>query len=196
MPRVMNRLAHCAFLVVAFLVVACSPAPGPITDIAGAMPPLEFAMMRATDATEVSAANYRGKVVILYFGYTNCPDICPETLADLTTVLQRLGPRARDIRVLFVTVDPDRDSLASLKTYTAAFAPQIDGLHGSPDAIARLARRYRVTYEVTPASPGHAYEVMHSDSVFFFDRYGRARYVATSVANASAIAAHVLKLLN
>jgi protein SCO1 len=179
-----------------FALIACAPERGPVTDITGAMPNLEFSMVRANDGRAVNASDYRGHVVVLYFGYTNCPDACPTTLSDLATVLQRLGARARDVRVLFVTVDPNRDSLAALKAYVNAFAPEIDGLRGSADAIARLARRYRVTYQVTPASPGHPYEVMHSDSVFFFDRDGRARYVATSVANAPLIAAHLKTLLD
>ena len=171
---------------------ACAPARGPVTDIRGAMPDLEFTMTRANDGKAVDADDYRGHVVVLYFGYTNCPDACPTTLSDLATVLNRLGPKANDVRVLFVTVDPGRDSLPVLKAYVNAFAPQIDGLRGSEDAIARLARRYRITYSVTPGPP---YQVMHSDSVFFFDREGRARYVATSVANASAITSDMLHLL-
>jgi protein SCO1/2 len=166
------------------ILFACAPPHGSFTDISGVMPDLEFAMQRANDGKSIRAIDYRGHVVVLYFGYTNCPDICPTTLSDLSSVLQRLGPKARDVRVLFVTVDPSRDQLPELKTYVNAFAPEIDGLRGSPDAIARLARRYRVTYAVTSASPGHAYEVMHSDSVFFFDRNGHPRYVATSVAKA------------
>ncbi len=177
------------------LLFACAPPRGPLTDIRGVMPDLAFEMVRANDGKPVGADDYRGHAVVLYFGYTNCPDICPTTLSDLAAVLQRLGPQARDVRVLFVTVDPARDSLAGLKTYVNAFAPEIDGLRGSPDAIARLARRYRVTYAVTPASPGHAYEVMHSDSVFFFDRDGHARYVTTSVANADDTTAAVKTLL-
>lgn len=159
------------------------------------MPPLAFTMVRANDGKPVTAADYRGRVVILYFGYTNCPDECPTTLANLATVLQGLGPDAKNVRVLFVTVDPTRDTLAALKSYATAFAPEIDGLRGSADAIARLARRYRVTYQVTLASPDHAYEVMHSASTFFFDRRGNARYVATSVANAPIIEADVRALL-
>jgi protein SCO1/2 len=178
-----------------FLLMACAQPHGAITDITGAMPPLAFAMTRANDGADVTAANYRGRVTILYFGYTNCPDECPTTLANLAVVLQGLGTQALDVRVLFVTVDPDRDSPAALKAYVAAFAPQIDGLRGNADDVARLARSYRVTYLVTPASPGHAYEVMHSASVFFFDRDGRARYVATSVANAPVIEADVRRLL-
>jgi len=192
----MNRLAQCALLVLSLFVPACAPARGPVTDIRGAMPPLAFAMTRANDGKDVSAADYRGKAVILYFGYTNCPDICPTTLSDLATVLHALGSRTRDVRVLFVSVDPNRDTLAALKAYANAFAPEIDGLRGSDDAIARLARRYRVTYQVTPAAPGHAYEVIHSDSAFFFDPEGRARYVATSVANAKVIERYLRNLIN
>jgi protein SCO1 len=194
MRQAMHRWAR-VFLF-AILVVACAPARGPVTDITGAMPRLDFAMTRANDGKDVTEDAYRGHVVILYFGYTNCPDACPTTLSDLAAVLQRLGPRAHDVRVLFVTVDPNRDTPAALKAYVNAFAPEIDGLRGSEDAIARLARRYRVTYQVTPASPGHAYDVMHSDSVFFFDRDGRVRYVATSVADAAKIEADVRALMH
>ncbi len=191
----MRFLARAALPALLLVLAACAPPRGAVTDIAGAMPDLDFSMVRANDGKDIDARDYRGHVVVLYFGYTNCPDICPTTLSDLSDVLKRLGDRAHDVRVLFVTVDPQRDSLAALKTYVNAFAPQIDGLRGSDDAIARLARRYRVTYSVTPATPGHAYEVMHSDSVFFFDRDGRARYVATSVANAPAVVSEVRSLL-
>lgn len=189
----MSRLS--VLLTFLLSLAACAPARGPVTDIRGAMPDLAFAMTRANDDKPVEARGYRGKVVVLYFGYTNCPDACPTTLSDLTTVLHRLGPKANDVRVLFVTVDPNRDSLATLKAYVNAFAPQIDGLRGSEDAIARLARRYRITYSVTPDSPGHPYTVMHSDSVFFFDRDGHVRYVATSVADAKMITEDVRSLL-
>lgn len=184
-----------AALTFALCLMACAPPHGPVTDIKGAMPDLAFTMTRANDGKEIDAQDYQGRVVVLYFGYTNCPDACPTTLSDLADVLKRLGARATDVRVLFVTVDPTRDLLSILKVYVNAFAPEIDGLRGTDDAIARLARRYRVTYAVTPASPGHPYEVMHSDSVFFFDREGRARYVVTSVANSSAIAANLQSLL-
>lgn len=192
----MIALLRRAAVALSIFILACAPPHGAVTDIAGAMPPLSFSMTRANDGASVTAADYRGRVVILYFGYTNCPDVCPTTLSDLASVLQELGPNARkDVRVLFVTVDPDRDSRLALKAYVNAFAPEIDGLRGTADAVARLARRYRVTYEVTPASPGHPYEVMHSDSVFFFDKSGHARYVATSVANTPSIAADVSRLI-
>jgi protein SCO1/2 len=187
------------FFVLAILLVpiaACAPPRGSVTDIAGVMPRLEFTMTRANDGKPVRAADYRGKIVILYFGYTHCPDECPTTLANLASVLARLGAKASRVRVLFVSVDPDRDTLPALKSYVQVFAPEIDGLRGSPDATAMLARRYRVTYQVTKAAADQPYEVMHSDSIFFFDAAGRARLVATSVNHTDVIAADIEKLLN
>ncbi len=108
-------------------------------------------MTDAMTGQKVTAADFRGKVVLLYFGYTQCPDFCPTTLTNLTHVLDRLGARAKDVRVLFVTVDPNRDTLPVLKQYAAAFGPQVVGLRGTPDELANLARRYRVGYSVMPA---------------------------------------------
>src|SRR5690348_11480204 len=84
------------------------------SDITGAMPHLAFKMTRANDGASVTADSYRGKVVLLYFGYTHCPDACPTTLANLATILERLRSRAKDVRVLFVSVDPARDTLPIL----------------------------------------------------------------------------------
>ncbi len=121
------------------------------TDITGGMPRLSFHMTSAENGTAVTADAFRGKVVLLYFGYTHCPDVCPATLADLTEVLLHLGNQADGVRVLFVTVDPDRDTPGVLNSYTKAFAPQIVGLRGSPNELARLARTYRVAYDVQTA---------------------------------------------
>jgi protein SCO1/2 len=158
-----------------------------MTDIRGVMPPLAFHMTRANDGTSVDADSYRGKAVILYFGYTHCPDECPTTLANFASAFQRLGPIADNVRLLFVSVDPARDSLPVLKSYVQAFAPEIDGLRGSDNEVSALARRYRVIYSITTATSAHAYTVMHSASVFFFDADGRARYVTMSTDNTSEI---------
>ncbi len=153
-------------------------------DISGSLPRLSFAMTDATTGKPVSAADFRGKIVLLYFGYAHCPDFCPTTLANLAHVLHDLGPSAERVRVLFVTVDPNRDSLATLKHYTALFAPQVVGLRGTPDQLAALARRCRVAYSVTPAARNHAYEVAHSSIVYVFDDAGRARLLVPSMATA------------
>ncbi|MGA7675898.1 MAG: SCO family protein [Rhizomicrobium sp.] len=168
-----------------------SDKPWHATDINGAMPRLDFAMTRANDGAPVTAEDYRGRVVVLYFGYTNCPDICPTTLANLAEMLQKLGPDADKVRVLFVTVDPNRDTLAVLKKYVAAFAPQIDGLRGSDNALASLARRYRIAYSVKTLPK---YEVMHSSAVFFFDATGRARLVMLSTDDTAGLVQDVKRL--
>ncbi len=155
------------------------------------MPALQFHMTRASDGADVTAEDYRGHVTVLYFGYTHCPDICPATLANLAGMLSRLGPDAEKVRVLFVTVDPNRDTLEVLKPYAAAFAPQVDGLRGSDNALAALARRYRIAYSVKTEPK---YEVMHSSAVFFFDATGRARLVTLSTDDTAGLAEDVKRL--
>jgi protein SCO1/2 len=151
-------------------------------DVAGYVPPLSFAMTDATTGKPVTAEDFRGKLVMLYLGYTMCPDVCPLTLSNVATILKKLGPEADDVRLLFVTVDLNRDTLPVLKQYTALFAPQIVGLRGSADQLARLARRYRLAYSVSPATKTHPYEVTHSSAIYVFDRDGRPRLLVPSLA--------------
>ncbi|MGH6875783.1 MAG: SCO family protein [Rhizomicrobium sp.] len=192
-----TRLSGALFLLLFLNVAGCGRATyGGTTDVTGVMPSLDFSMIRANDGAPVTAANYRGKAVLLYFGYTHCPDECPTTLANLAGTLKKLGPNADKVRVLFVTVDPERDSITILKTYVRAFAPEIDGLRGNPNVIAALARRYRVLYTVTADSPGHPYSVMHSNSLFMFDRSGRARFATTSTSDSAELARQIRQLLN
>ena len=189
--------ARFAAILLALSVASCGlSSQAQMTDITGVMPALAFHLTRANDNATASAESYRGKVVVLYFGYTHCPDECPTTLANLASVLKQLGPQASGIRVLFVSVDPERDTSLILKSYVRAFAPEIDGLRGSDDAVAALARRYRVIYSVTPDAPGHPYTVMHSSSVFVFDSNGRARFVTMSTDHTAEIATQLNKLLS
>jgi protein SCO1/2 len=153
-------------------------------DISGASPPLAFTMTRARDAKAVSEADYRGKVTLLYFGYTFCPDICPLTLSNVADVLRRLGPQADAVRVLFATVDPARDTLPVLADYEKSFAPQIDALRGTPDQLAALARRYRIAYSAEPATKDRPYQVTHGSVVYVFDGTGAARLLIASLAAA------------
>ena len=153
-------------------------------DVSGSSPPLALTMTRASDGQQVSAADYRGRVVMLYFGYTFCPDICPTTLANIAEILNRLGPEAEHVRVLFVTVDPDRDTAPVLAAYVKNFAPQIEGLRGTPDQLEALARRYRIAYSVTPETKDHPYEVTHSSAIYVFDASGAARLLVSSLGTA------------
>jgi protein SCO1/2 len=155
-------------------------------DMTGALPKLAFTMKRASDGKTVTAADYKGKVVLLYFGYTFCPDVCPTTLLNITTMLKKMGKKADDVRVLFVTVDPNRDTLPVLKQYTNAFAPEVVGLRGTPSALANLAKRYRVSYSVTPAHDGKPYEVTHGAAVYVFNRAGDIKLLFTSLSKPNA----------
>lgn len=176
-----------AALLLALVLAGCSkPAGWHMTDISGGMPRLDFHL--SENGRPVTGEDFRGKVVALYFGYTHCPDVCPTTLANLT----QMAEKSPDIRILFVTVDPDRDTDAVLNDYAKAFSPQVVGLRGSANQLADLARRYRVAYTVKKGPP---YEVMHSNAVFFFDRYGRARLVTTDTSDPSAMAEDVKRLL-
>ena len=179
-----------AALFLALMLAACSRQTFHMTDISGAMPRLRFHMTRASDGEPVTGESYRGKVVLLYFGYTNCPDVCPATLANIAGMLGKL--HSKEIQVLFVTVDPNRDTLTALKQYVAAFSPQIEGLRGSDNDLADVARRYRVAYSVDAKPP---YTVMHSNAVFFFDRDGHIRLVTTNTDDVAGMAEDVEKLL-
>ena len=178
-------------LILALMLAACGRQGFHMTDISGAMPRLDFHMVRASDGEAVTGENYRGKVVLLYFGYTNCPDVCPATLANIAGMLAKV--HSKEVQVLFVTVDPKRDTLSALKQYAAAFSLRIEGLRGSDNQLADLARRYRVAYSVDAGPP---YTVMHSNAVFFFDRDGRSRLVTTSTDDVDGMAEDVEKLLN
>lgn len=151
------------------------------TDVTGISPDLKFTMTRAEDGRQVTAADYEGKVTLLYFGYTFCPDICPTTLANVAEILKGLGKEASKVRVLFVTVDPGRDTPKVLNQYTDAFAPQVDGLVGTADQLAALARRYRIAYSVKPSDDPARYEVSHSPAIYVFGKRGKARLLIGNI---------------
>ena len=181
----------------ALLAAGCgNQKPWHATDITGAMPKLQFRMERANDRQIVTQENYRGRVVLLYFGYTHCPDICPTTLANLSEVLKNLDTRAFEVSVLFVSVDPDRDTPEVLAKYVRSFGREFDGLTGPPNGLMALTRRYRVLYSVTKPSPGHPYTVTHSNAVFVFDRSGAARLVTTSTDDIEGLTEDLKRLLN
>ena len=181
------RITALLFAMLALL--GCSKPAWHMTDISGAMPKLDFHM--TANGKPVTAADFKGKVVALYFGYSHCPDVCPATLANLTDMAAKVN--SPDVAILFVTVDPERDTDAALSDYAKAFSPQVVGLRGSDNQLAALARTYRVAYTVKKGPP---YEVMHSNAVFFFDKDGRARLVTTDTSDVAAMADDVKRSLN
>jgi protein SCO1/2 len=113
--------------------------------------------------------------VVIFFGYTHCPDICPTTLADMAGVMKKLGKDAGRVQVLFVTVDPERDTPAVLSQYVPAFDPHFLGLYGDLAATQRTAKEFRIFYEKRPGSAPGAYTVDHSAQSYVFDPQGRLR---------------------
>jgi protein SCO1 len=176
-PRIPRIALLSSSLACGLLLAACQHGgdlPFKLTDIGGHMPDLQF-QLTDDNGKPASAADFRGKVVLLYFGYTHCPDVCPLTLAELHAALQKLGKPADDVRILFVSVDPARDTPAVLHAYVNAFDKRAVGLTGSPAAIEALSKRYRSGFTREPSGAGGNYDVTHSSAIYVFDRDGHAR---------------------
>ena len=154
------------------------PMPFKLTNVTGHMPELKFQLTN-DKGKAVSASDYRGKVALLYFGYTHCPDVCPLTMAQLHVVMQRLGKLSDGARILFVTVDPKRDTPDVLDTYVHAFDKHAVGLTGKPSTIEALVKRYRASFTREPSSKDGSYEVSHSSAIYVFDRKGNPRVLYT-----------------
>jgi len=119
----------------------------------------------------VSDADFRGRFMLVFFGYTQCPDVCPTTLAEVQAALTQMGPQAARVVPIFISVDPERDTPAVLKAYLASFGPRFVGLTGTPEAIAAIAKEYKVYYRKHPAQGG-SYAVDHSSILYLMDKGG------------------------
>ena len=179
----------------ALLLGACSHAPPPwqLNDVRGHLPDLQFKLV-SDGGKPVTAADFRGKYVVMYFGYTHCPDVCPLTLVHLHQVMQKLGAAADQVRILFVSVDPARDTPQVLHQYVTAFDPHIVGLTGAPAQIAAMAKRYRAAFNADAKQPDGGYEVSHSSGIYIFDGQGHAQLLGTSADPPDAIV-HDLDIL-
>ncbi|MBI5429741.1 MAG: SCO family protein [Nitrosomonadales bacterium] len=138
-------------------------------------------------------ADFRGKVVVLFFGYTHCPDVCPTTLADLAQVMRLLDKDADRVQVLFVTVDPERDQPEMLGQYVPAFHPSFLALYGDKQATEQVAKTFDVTYLKQPTTSG--YNIDHSAGTFLIDPAGRVRLLAPYGQQAEMLAADIRLLL-
>lgn len=195
MTRPLRRWAPAALILTAALAACVGRDPHyTLTSISGLVAPLEFKMTNQ-DGQPVTAADYRHDLVILYFGYTDCPDECPTTLTMLANALHTLGPQASQIRVLFVTVDPHRDTTAVLKRYVSNFGPEFVGLRPDQDELTALSKRYRISYHYEKPDKDGNYEVDHSSAIFIFDGGGRARLLALSDNTSQQVASDLHRLL-
>ena len=168
-----------------------------IHPIRGFLPDLKFELV-AAGGTSVTEKDFDGKVVMMFFGYASCPDICPTTMAQLSQVVQSLGPELEDeVRIVFISVDPHRDTPEILQSYVDAFDSKAIGLTGSERQISRLARRYRVAYQIEKPreSDPDLYEVAHSRGIYIFDDEGKARLLASDSESIDKLSAAVKELI-
>lgn len=124
------------------------------------------------DGRTVTKADFRGKWLLVYFGYTSCPDVCPATLTELGQALKELGSSAKRVQALFITVDPVRDKAVVLKRYLKAFDPRIEGLRGDGDATEAAAKSFHVYYRLRNVGGGQ-YAIDHSSYIYVFNPEGR-----------------------
>lgn len=165
-----------SLLLFAAILAACSPEAPKFrgTDITGA----DFGRaleLTGHDGRPRTLADFRGKAVVLFFGYTHCPDVCPTTLVDVAGAVKSLGPDAARVQVLFVTLDPERDTPQVLAQYVPAFDPSFLGLAGDAAATQRAAKEFKIFYEKRPGSTPGAYTMDHSAQTYVLDPQGRLR---------------------
>jgi protein SCO1/2 len=184
-------------LLFVLLLSACGerdlPSPYHAIDVTG---PLEQADFHLADfnGKPRSLEDFRGKVVVLFFGYTHCPVVCPTTLADLAQVMRMLGKDADRVQVLFVTVDPERDRPELLAKFIPAFYPSFLGLYGDAQATAQTAKSFGVSYEKQYYKKG-GYTMLHSDSTFLIGPKGRPLLLSRYGQQAELLAQDIRQLL-
>lgn len=183
----------------AALLGACDRLPGAdkpafrAVDITGAEYARELALHDA-DGRPRTLADFKGKVTLVFFGYTQCPDVCPSTLAELALVKRGLGAAGDRIQGVFVSVDPQRDTPQVLKEYVSNFDPSFVALTGTPDEIKRAAQNFKVFYAQVPGRTEGSYTIDHTAGTYVFDAQGRVRLFVRYGAGPEALA-HDLKLL-
>ena len=171
---VWSRMLGIALVTLAL--AACGPdkAKFQSSDVSGASFGHDFSLVDHNGKTR-TLADFKGKAVVIFFGYTQCPDVCPTTLAALADAMKQLGPDADRVQVLFVTVDPERDTAELLSKYVPAFDPRFLGLRGDADATARTAKEFRILYQKQPGKAPGTYTMDHSAGTYIFDPQGRLR---------------------
>lgn len=192
----MKRFLLAGLLLAVAVLAGCDkPDPGPkfrLTDVTGANFGKELAL---TDhhGKPRTLVDFRGKVVTVFFGFTHCPDVCPTTLAEMAQVAKELGSDADKLQVLFVTVDPERDTQEVLSRYVPSFNPSFLGLHGDAEQTARAAREFKIFFQKQPS--GSSYSVDHSAGTYVIDRQGRLRLFAQYGQGAAALLHDIRVLL-
>jgi protein SCO1/2 len=191
MPR---RQYYCAVAawVAMLTLAACSNTAKPTflsTDITGVTFGKEFKLVDHNGANR-TLADFRGKAIVLFFGYTHCPDICPASMAEIASAMQKLGKDAGRVQVLFITVDPERDTPDTLKQYLSAFDPAFLGLYGDAGATQEIAKEFKIVYQKRAGTSSDHHTMDHSAGVYIFDPKGQLRLYASGNGNGGDILAH------
>jgi protein SCO1/2 len=151
--------------------------------------------MPDTQGTLHTLASFKGKVSVFFFGYTQCPDVCPTAMAQLAQAMQALGNDASRVQVVMISVDPGRDTPQVLDQYVKAFDPSFMGLTGTPDQLEATARSFKAYYAKVPGSKPGQYSMDHASSFYVFDTQAQPRVLISGAASAADIAADIKKLL-
>lgn len=163
-------------------------------DISGTHLGHDMAMVDST-GTLRTLADYKGEVLVMYFGYTHCPDVCPTAMAELAQTMKLLKDDARKVQVIMITVDPQRDTGAIMASYVKAFNPSFVGLTGSPDQLRKTAQSFKVYYAKAPGGTPDTYAMDHSAFFYILDQTGEARVLLDGNAQAKVIASDIRQLL-
>ena len=148
-----------------------------------------------TDGRMRSLAEFKGKIVAMFFGYTQCPDVCPTTMAELVEARKLLGPDGDKLQVVFVTIDPERDKAAVLKAYMANFDPTFVGLVPTPQQLEQVAKDYKVYYKKAEGATPTSYTMDHSAATYIYDQQGQLRLHARQGSGPQALVSDIKKLL-
>ena len=173
----MNFLRICFLAILCVVLTACSPKPEfkNIDITCSTAFGKDFSLLDP-DGKVRTLADFKGKVVVMFFGYTQCPDVCPTTLTEMQQVMTLLGPQSDKVQVLFVTVDPERDTAEILKQYVPAFDPRFLGLRPADDAaLEKVAKDFKIYYKKVPGAKPGSYTMDHSAGSYAFDPEGRLR---------------------
>jgi len=163
-------------------------------DITGASFGRDFVLTDAKGKTR-RLADFRGKAVVLFFGYTQCPDVCPAAMATLAEAMRQLGPLSHAVQGIFITLDPERDTPELLSRYVPAFHPSFIGLHGDAAQTEAVAKEFKVVFRKVPGATAETYTVDHSAGMFVFDPEGRLRLFVSHGQSADTLARDLRELL-
>jgi protein SCO1/2 len=191
-----NVAALCVTLMLAWLLAACESKSGfnslDITGIQGYGN--DFRLIDHTGKPR-TLADFRGKVVVMFFGFTHCPDVCPTTLSDMRQVMQKLGPDAARMQVLFVTVDPARDTPELLAKYVPSFNPTFLGLYGDNAATAKVTKDFKIVHQIQEGKTPESYTIAHTAASLVFDANGQLRLFIAYGMEVDKIEADIRQLL-